>query len=315
MQKEERFRSIMLLKCFSALLITNSHFNKLYPPSISFLAFGGFFGNTLFFLISGYLLSNCDRYSFPKWYVRRVLRIYIPYVIILPFLLFEECTRIGLNISVGGVFEWLFPIRKYHFIPSIIVLYPIYYILSKLNNKNKVPYQVSLAVLVGIQLVYYFFVFDNSYAIDADFRFIPMLSYLQIMIIGGIMRRNNDRVKRYRVISILVTVIAFLLYVYQVFRPFQRHLEIIQLYAGLMFSCGIACVVIGCEDKIPVVKIVSTIENLTLEIYLVQFMLIDAFRYYAFPLDIGLCVISIVATAYCLHFLVEKVKMAFSAMK
>ena len=90
---QDRIHSISLLKCLAALLITNSHFNGLYPESISFLAFGGFFGNSLFFLVSGFLLSNCDKVVFPKWYTKRVLRIYLPYLIIIPFLLFEQYTR------------------------------------------------------------------------------------------------------------------------------------------------------------------------------------------------------------------------------
>ena len=91
--------SVALLKCMAALLITNSHFNGLYPEGFSFLAFGGFFGNSLFFLISGFLLVGCDRSIFSKWYTRRVLRIYIPYMVVLPLLLFEEYTRTA---ELGG---------------------------------------------------------------------------------------------------------------------------------------------------------------------------------------------------------------------
>ena len=98
MQKE-KMHSIYLLKCVAALLITNSHFNRLYPDSISFLAFGGYFGNTLFFLMSGFLLAGCDKNLFSHWYARRVLRIYIPYLVVIPMLLFEGYTK---TLELGG---------------------------------------------------------------------------------------------------------------------------------------------------------------------------------------------------------------------
>ena len=309
---QDRIHSISLLKCLAALLITNSHFNGLYPESISFLAFGGFFGNSLFFLVSGFLLFNCDKVVFPKWYTKRVLRIYLPYLIIIPFLLFEQYTRTH---EWGGVIEWLFPIRKFHFIPSIIVLYPFYYLLTTLNNRKKVRYEVSILIVFLIQLLYYSFLFDFSYEIDADFKLIPLLSYLQIMLIGGLIRQNKSEIKRYRWLFCGIVVVSFLVYVYQVFRPFSGHLGIIQLYAGLIFSGALACFIVSYEGRIVSVAIVEYIGNLTLEIYLVQFMLIDAFLYFAFPLNILLCLISIVATAYCVNYLSERLKSTIPIMK
>ena len=128
------------------------------------------------------------------------------------------------------------------------------------------------------------------------------------MIMGGVIKQNSERIKRYRVFYALVTVGAFFLYVYQVFHPLQGHLEIVQLYAGFLFSSGLACFIISFEEKIPSVEIISFVGNLTLEIYLVQFMLVDAFKYFAFPLNILLCMITIVSKAYCVNFLSEKIK-------
>lgn len=311
MQKE-KMNSVYLLKCIAALLITNSHFNRLYPDSISFLAFGGYFGNTLFFLMSGFLLAGCDKNCFSPWYGRRVLRIYIPYLVIIPLLLFENYTK---TLELEGIIEWLFPIKKFHFIPTIIVLYPFYYVATYLNNRKMVSYWASLFFVVTIQLLYYFFMFDFSYEIDGDFKFIPMMSYFEIMLIGGIIRQYKETVSQYKVVSVVFMLVSFILYVYQVFRPFTGYLGIAQLFAGLVFSSSLAGFIISFEGKMPKLKIINVVGNLTLEVYLVQFLLIDAFLYYAFPLNIFLCLISIIATAYCTNYISEKIKKMIPIMR
>lgn len=53
--KMERNISIDILKCFAALLITNSHMNMLYGD-YRFLATGGCIGDVLFFFCSGFTL-------------------------------------------------------------------------------------------------------------------------------------------------------------------------------------------------------------------------------------------------------------------
>lgn len=51
----ERNISIDILKCFAALLITNSHMNILYGD-FRYLATGGCIGDVLFFFCSGFTL-------------------------------------------------------------------------------------------------------------------------------------------------------------------------------------------------------------------------------------------------------------------
>ena len=138
-----------------------------------------------------------------------------------------------------------------------------------------------------------------------------MMSYFEIMLIGGLIRQYKENISQfsqYRVVFIVLMLVSFILYVYQVFRPFSEYLGIVQLFAGLVFSSSLASFIISYEGKMPKLKIIKIIGDLTLEIYLVQFMLIDAFLYYAFPLNIVLCLVSIVGTAYCIYYLSEKIK-------
>lgn len=63
-----RDNSIDLLKFLAVLLITNSHFDKLYPESISFLGTGGAIGDALFFFCSGFTLFLKPMGQFDNWY-------------------------------------------------------------------------------------------------------------------------------------------------------------------------------------------------------------------------------------------------------
>ena len=54
MKKNVRNELLNLMKVFAILLVFNSHCDPLYP--VSYLATGGALGNSLFFIISGYLL-------------------------------------------------------------------------------------------------------------------------------------------------------------------------------------------------------------------------------------------------------------------
>lgn len=47
---------VSLIRFIATLLITNSHYDKLYPQGFSFLSTGGMIGNALFFWVSGYTL-------------------------------------------------------------------------------------------------------------------------------------------------------------------------------------------------------------------------------------------------------------------
>lgn len=78
------FEFIIYLKALATMLITNSHFDTIYP--ISQLSMGGSIGNSIFFWVSGYCLANIkSRGSIVAdgwaWYLHRLWRIYIPCVV------------------------------------------------------------------------------------------------------------------------------------------------------------------------------------------------------------------------------------------
>ena len=72
---KQRNISIDILKCFAALIITNSHMDILYPK-FGALATGGAIGDALFFFCSGFTLFLGRMGRFDNWYKRRINRIY-----------------------------------------------------------------------------------------------------------------------------------------------------------------------------------------------------------------------------------------------
>ena len=74
-----KLMSISFLRTFAALIIINSHCGSLYP--VSALAKGGALGNSLFFLMSGFLLYPI-KMEFLEWIKKRYIRLYIPVFIL-----------------------------------------------------------------------------------------------------------------------------------------------------------------------------------------------------------------------------------------
>lgn len=59
------FEFIIYLKAIATMLITNSHFDTIYP--ISQLSMGGSIGNSVFFWVSGYCLANIKPEDQSPW--------------------------------------------------------------------------------------------------------------------------------------------------------------------------------------------------------------------------------------------------------
>ena len=287
-------KAVDYLKCIAALLVINTHITVLYPPKLGFLAWGGFFANSIFFFVSGYCLTSVNR-SFPKWYMRRFIRVYIPYIIMLPLLFFAG------RLAGWNTVNIIMPFEEYHFIPTILLLYIVYYFLSKVNQKTKIGYSAQVAALTAIAILYYILIFDkvNGYILE-HFTFIETISYLIPLLLGGMAKEGKWI--RSKLISGILIVFSFALYVYQSFRGFPDFLKILQPCIGLFFAYALGCFFLSVEDKLPQIIIIEFISAVTLECYLVQFISLDAFTNTGFPTNIVYHVSCTLAVAYCLHW-------------
>lgn len=295
---QKRYNSVYYLKFLATFFITNSHLLSLYPDRLSFMAFGGMFGNCLFFFVSGFCLTK-RKENFFIFMLRRIIRVYLPYLLFLPFILNTE------YVSVSDVLEIVFPMRNYHFIPSIIVLYPLYYLCMYLNEKTKIKYYHCFFFVLLFQLVYYYVFFDFSYNLSSHFKMLPMLTYFQVMLLGGVLREQY-RPKRF-IFYIIGIVLSFCLFVIQARVEMPNHLKILQLLLATLFVFCLASLLLTIENKLKTVRIIELISSLTLEIYLVQYIIIEAFTSIVFPTNIIFAMIAIVGTAFSLNWLTKMV--------
>ena len=138
------YEFINILKGLASLLITNSHFEKVYPNSLSVLAFGGSYGNALFFIISGFLIGDCRR-PFKEWLVLKLLRIYIPVWIVTSIIYIIEGLQ---TVSFGTMVLSFFYPTQFWFVNVIVVFYCLGYIVQKYLS-DKIDY-----VLIFLSILY-----------------------------------------------------------------------------------------------------------------------------------------------------------------
>ena len=175
---------ITVLRVLAACLITNSHYSGVYP--IDLIANGGLIGDILFFAVSGYCLCQV-RDSFPRWYGRRLLRCYLPVVVITLVYMLTGFYSLGEH----DLLWWYVYPTAYHFVASIVVLYIPYYIVVKTPSlRSRLPWL--MAAVFMVYMAVYGFVYDRSYYHIDNVRE-PMIRFLffESMLLGAWFRQKD----------------------------------------------------------------------------------------------------------------------------
>lgn len=295
---------ITVLRMIATCLITNAHYGKVYPLEI--IANGGLLGDMIFFAVSGFCLVNIKQ-SFGKWYIKRILRVYPPvWIITLVY------TVIGVYVlNVGKIWSnFIYP-TTYHFVASIMILYIVYYVVMK-NPKfhENMKYIVGGAAMLWIG--YYIIFYDKSYYHIDNVRE-PMIRVLFFfsMLIGVYYRKNHIKYQEIRIKEWMILAVLVLLYFaskilfsrYQAISQFQIVNQIIILaVVWYIFKCFAALEkrLAGLPEKIKTV--VTYIANITLEIYVVQYVIIDKLSGIIFPVNWFAVTAAIVLMASALHW-------------
>ncbi|MDD3589547.1 MAG: acyltransferase [Thermoguttaceae bacterium] len=309
---------VTFLRCLAAVLITNSHFTGIYPTNL--IANGGLLGNVLFFAVSGFCLYNIKD-SFFIWYYKRIVRIYPATWIITGIYCLLGAYVIPL--TPRDLVWWFAYPTYYHFIGSIIVLYVVYYIvitsLRKFKKTNLIP-QIMLLVAIAYFIVYILFYDKSTYHIDVVRE--PMIRFLffESMLLGayfrcndGYFRNKNKNIKKVGVATFLSCCVYFLTKTLLVRGIIPSELQFVNqlvlfavlYHCFLLFSRLDRVLEKGPQKFLVITNFISTH---TLEIYLVQFVLIDfARRCKVFPFNWGLAVASIITSAFILHQVASRI--------
>lgn len=304
---------VTFLRALAACLITNAHYTGIYPSDL--IANGGLIGDVIFFAVSGYCLSNIKT-PFFSWYGKRLFKIYPP--VIVATIVYLLC---GAYVFADHNFLWWFIYPTYyHFVASILVLYIPFYFCMKYNVLKRNLVFIMLGVFL-VAIMVYFFVYDSSYY-HIDTVREPMIRFLffESMLLGAWFRAHDNRFRdRFRKRHFAGLVVSFSLYFgskmmfakIDRIAPFQivnQLLIFLLLYFILLTASGLDSSLNGLPAWVK--KAISEIANLTLEIYVVQYVLIDLIRPIGrFPLNWFVLTASIVISAWVLKKAVATITM------
>ena len=315
------FEFVNWLRAVAAALITNSHYADIWP--ISSLAFGGHIGNCLYFFLSGFCLFNIKE-SFPKWYLKRIIRIYPALWIVNTIDLISGRTHIGE--FMGFVHCYFYP-TWFHFIGSIMLLYAVYYCVRVVQKKFRIDIKWFMALSLVLYLVIYVCCFDKSvYHIDDVNEKWVRFMFFESMLMGAWLREKYDTINsKISVMDIglfgaftiiyLVGKIAFSsisrLSIWQCFLPIIL----------LVYIYSIAMLFIKLEKKKCFDTVskklniaISFIAGITLEIYLGQHLIIWAITDLVFPISFVVVSFAIIVYAWLIHRLSQLIQNGVSKL-
>lgn len=301
-----RYEFINVLKVLAAILITNSHYTNIWP--YSFMAFGGLLGDILYFAISGFCLADIKE-SFPRWYLKRILRIY-------PILWIVNTIGVSVGyfkITSIKMFIELFIYPTYfHFIASIMVLYIIFYFIVK-YLLGKIGFKAVMVCLTVFYVAIYLLLYDKSYYhIDVVEEGMVRFLFLASMLLGVYFRKYSENEKKGFLQYILVLGL-FLMYLISkvafskintisVFQILNVVLVYALLYAIFKVAKANEVVIMNAGKRIK--SFSNFIGSMTLEIYLTQYII-----YYIcgdrmnFPVNLIVVTAGIVILSCLVHYL------------
>ncbi len=302
---------ITVLRALAATLITNSHYTGVYPTDI--IANGGLLGDILFFAVSGYCLFNI-KLPFHKWYLKRISRVYIPVWIVTIVFAIMKITEYHLYRS--NIFDIFVYPTNFHFIASIVLLYIAFYIISKIQLlRNNIPWV--MLFVAGLALIVYIFAIDKTqYIVDTvHLPFIRFL-FMESMLLGAFFKQKEKQYKNvFKIRYLLMFVALFVIYFsskivfsqYGTKYAFLNQVQILNqvIILGLLYF--MFRMFIGIDEKLEsfpkiIKKIITFIADRTLEIYLVQIVIIEYLASkFSFPVNWVVLTCAIIFAAFVLH--------------
>ena len=293
---------IELLRAIAAMLITNSHFDGVYPWNISW---GGCPGVALFFTISGFLLvSSAKKQDFFPWWSKKVIRLYIPLTIV-------NIITVIIGFRSASASLFLFPIMiNLWYVPCIAVLYiPYYFVLKKLSG----GYRLCVILLTVVAYTGLYCVrFRNEFFVEPEIWFRALYGFIA-MLIGSLIYDNKGSklIKSKRLLSLLMAVSmcgGFLITKLLMNRvPILINLQFMTQVFGVAFAAFMMLAGIGYEEEVKKLmgtmlgKPIGIISTCSLEIYLVQFAIIFYMKEIMFPINLIAIVLIVIGAAFVVH--------------
>ncbi len=303
------FYFIYFLKSIATLLITNSHYSNVWPSSS--LAVGGLLGNVLFFAASGFLLYEIKG-NFLKWFSKRLLRIYPALIIVTLLTVLLGFYKLA---SFDDAFKlFVFP-TNYIFLVWFVILTAAFYVVSYLSKKikNFTEYFL-LGLTLGWVLTYIFAMDKTTYSVDDVSKPFILFLYFACMLVGGLFRKYYSRYEKLTVFNVIFLFVSIILY-FGTKILFSKvsgvlFLQILNQFTIIAVVYFLFATFIGLEKKLKkapslIIKPIKHLSNITLYVYLVQFVIINKFQGLVFPLNF-LVVTALIITVASVIYIIER---------
>lgn len=295
---KERNISIDILKCFAALVITNSHMELLYGK-YSILATGGAIGDVLFFFCSGYtLFLGRIGGRFDNWYKRRINRIYptiFAWALMSCMLFNYHYNMIHILLFGGG---W--------FVSCIMLYYVVLYFIQRyLLNYLKWTF-----ISVALGCAAWFFMADTSTNYNMyGYDYFKWFHYFLFMLMGAMMGMSPQKYN-YNFGPDCIKLIGCIILFYMLY-AFKNIPELNKFQMLTWFPLGGITFYFYKICNSSLLKrayghtilgwLIKLIGGLCLEIYLVQYALFTDKMNKVFPLNLFIMFVIIVTSAYILR--------------
>ena len=297
---------INYIRVLATILITNSHYSLVWPSSS--MAFGGLLGNILFFAASGFCLYKIKE-NFPKWFAKMFFRIYPAMIVFtlvaVAFNKYDLC-----NVD-DFVRLFVYP-TNYPFLVYLMISYVVFYLLAWLDKKyNKTIETSLLAVVIFWIIIYLTFVDKSTYHVDDVTNPFILFLYFTSMLLGATFKKYTHRynhIKWYNVVLLFVSLIVYFASKFA-FSKWQSiaQLQILNQFSIILSLYFVFAVFIGLEKYLQqfgkiINGTIKFIANITLQIYIVQFLIIYKFQHLVFPLNFFVVTCLILVSASLLYY-------------
>ncbi len=298
----KRDPAIDFVKCLAALLIVNSHLDSFYPVDLRSLATGGAIGNSLFFYCSGYTLAQGRLLSFTAWYKRRLSRILPTFLV---------CTIVCSYLLVT---PWWSTAAAFWFVRCILAHYAALYVIrTRLMEHKTIVWIATAALIVG-----WWMLMENPQDDIYDAAYFLWLHYFPCTLLGLFAAFSSRRPSPSR----SAAVAAFLVFAYYAI----RFIAVGSVEFGALQLLAVAVVALLPHylvnaARTPAVTVlmdshvgraVRFVGGLSLEIYLIHFLIASRGSDLVFPLNVIQIFIVTILAAYLMRVLTRFMLQTFN---
>ena len=271
--------NLIYLRILAILLIVNSHLAAMYPfPQ---LAFGGFLGNSIFYLISGVGLSlsyQRNPVSALTWSQKRILKVGIPLLLFIGILNLGDWQGFWASISHRIIWHETNQLRS--FLPVLWGLYILFLPINRMTvEKTRTAITLLLLITAGL-FVYKVLTLESiPYDLPSNEMFFP-LNALLCFTLGiyltktNILSNNLNHDKRIIVICIAFIFCSQAMHQYfkflgEKYLPLNFYLNIISILALYALSNSVTIKTSG-----KFTTFLYALASSSLAVYLLQFKMI-----------------------------------------